>query len=237
MKNFLRLFTLCGAVALMAGCTSYSELVNSFAPEKREEAKDGGAGVYKLPGEFPCCPKPAPISEIYMVMPEEGGKTGTVDVIFKDGKGLQLHGDYSAASVAGDDRKTFISNNEQMKNIFGETLTALPKAPMVATLYFVFGKDELTRRSKSDAKKIYNDFLLRQAPEVLIVGHTDTVGSEAGNDKLSVRRAQKVRQALVQLGIPDENIQQSGRGEREMLIETTDNVKEARNRRVEIHVR
>ena len=235
MKNISRLLLLSGMVFLLAGCASYSGFVNSFAPE-REKSTTAIAAPPKPSGKSPFCAAP-PIREVYMVMPDEGGKVGTVDVIFNNGQTVKLHGDYSALSLAGDDKKTYVADQEQMKNTFGEALSALPKAPLFATLYFLFGKDELTRESKADAEKIYNDFVQRQVPEVLIVGHTDTVGSMADNERLSIRRAGKVRQALIQLGISAENIQASGHGERELLIVTPDNTSEPKNRRAEISVR
>lgn len=237
MRNYLWQCALCGIFLLLTGCASYSGLVNSFAPEKKKGLMDTAATDSEPFGKSPfCIEPPKPIREIYMVMPEEG-KVGTVDVVFRDGQTLQLHGNYSTLSLAGDEKKTYTADQQQMKNIFGEAVSALPKAPIFATLYFVFGKDELTPESKADAEKIYNGFIQRQAPEVLIVGHTDTVGSVADNLKLSLKRAKKVRQALIQLGIPAENIKISGDGESTLLIATPDRAKEPKNRRVEINVR
>jgi outer membrane protein OmpA-like peptidoglycan-associated protein len=237
MRNYLQQCTLCGIFLLLSGCASYSGLVNSFAPEKKKGLMDTAAIDSKPSGKSPFCVEPPkPIREIYMVMPEEG-KAGTVDVVFRDGQALQLHGAYSALSLAGDDKNTYIADQQQMKNTFGEAVSALPKAPIFATLYFVFGKDELTPGSKADAEEIYSDFIKRQAPEVLIVGHTDTVGSVTDNLRLSLRRAEKVKQALIQLGIPAESIKTSGDGESELLIATPDKTKEPKNRRVEINVR
>ena len=71
----------------------------------------------------------------------------------------------------------------------------------------------------------------------MVIGHTDTVGSLAYNDKLSLARAERLRDMLVELGIPAERIHVAGRGKRELLVPTEDNVSEPRNRRVEINVR
>ena len=235
MKNISRLLLLSGIVFLLTGCAGYSGFVNSFAPE-REKSAITVAAPSKPSGKSPFCAAP-PIREVDMVMPEDGGKAGTVSVIFNNGQAIELHGDYSALALAGDDKKTYVADQEQMKNTFGEAISALPKAPIFATLYFLFGKDELIPESKADAEKIYNDFVQRQAPQVLLIGHTDTVGSTADNERLSIRRAEKVRQTLIQLGISAENIQASGHGERELLIATPDNTNEPKNRRVEISVR
>ncbi len=70
-----------------------------------------------------------------------------------------------------------------------------------------------------------------------MIGHTDTVGGLTYNDKLSLARAERVREMLVALGLSAERIQAAGRGKRELLVNTDDNVSEPRNRRVEINVR
>lgn len=70
-----------------------------------------------------------------------------------------------------------------------------------------------------------------------MIGHTDRVGSVQFNDALSLRRAQKIRDDLVQLGVAAEQIQVAGRREREPLVATEDEIAEPRNRRVEISVR
>jgi outer membrane protein OmpA-like peptidoglycan-associated protein len=71
----------------------------------------------------------------------------------------------------------------------------------------------------------------------MVIGHTDSVGGITGNDKLSLARAERMREMMIGMGIPAERIQAAGRGKRELLVPTEDNVSEARNRRVEISVR
>ena len=70
-----------------------------------------------------------------------------------------------------------------------------------------------------------------------MIGHTDTVGADTFNDRLSLARAQRMRELIVGMGIPSERIEAAGRGKRELLVPTGDNVAEPRNRRVEINVR
>jgi outer membrane protein OmpA-like peptidoglycan-associated protein len=76
----------------------------------------------------------------------------------------------------------------------------------------------------------------RPAPEIVVIGHTDRVGAVPYNDTLSLRRAERVRDELVKVGIAADRIRVAGRGEREPLVPTADEVAEARNRRVEINV-
>jgi outer membrane protein OmpA-like peptidoglycan-associated protein len=57
------------------------------------------------------------------------------------------------------------------------------------------------------------------------------------NDTLSLRRAERVRKDFVDRGVPDSAISVAGRGEREPIVATADEVTEPRNRRVEINIR
>lgn len=241
MRNVFRLIALLSILLGMSGCATYSNFVNSFAPEIKKSEFDSGSGesLQQSSAKSPLCPAPPPppIQEVYMVMPEDGGKAGTVAVALADGSEFVLHGDYSAMSLAGDDKKTYVSSRDEMLNTFGTAVSALPQAPVSATLYFVLGKDVLTPESKLEADRIFNEIVKRQVPEVLIVGHTDTVGSTKTNDKLSLKRAEKVRQSLIELGVPETNIQVVGRGERDLLVKTPDKTKEPKNRRAEINVR
>lgn len=67
-----------------------------------------------------------------------------------------------------------------------------------------------------------------------LTGHADRSGAASYNMRLSLRRAQAVKAALVKLGISAGNISLVGRGESEPLVATADGVREPRNRRVEI---
>lgn len=172
-----------------------------------------------------------------MVMPEEGGKAGEVTVTLSDGREEVLRGDYAGMTVAGEKQETYVADQAKMEETFGTAIAALPKPPLSATLYFVSGKEELTAASKADAEKFASEFQDRKAPEVWIIGHTDTVGTHAYNEALAMRRAEKVRQMLIKLGVPPENIVAKGMGKREPRVPTPDNTDEPRNRRVEISVR
>ena len=78
---------------------------------------------------------------------------------------------------------------------------------------------------------------LLPAAEVIVIGHTDRVGSVEANDRLSLLRARAVGDLLVEAGLDRAMITVLGRGERAPLVPTADEVAEARNRRVEIKVR
>lgn len=73
--------------------------------------------------------------------------------------------------------------------------------------------------------------------EIVVVGHTDTVGSSAYNLKLSKDRAEAVRSALRSAGIPTEKLVEKYYGKEQLLVQTGDGVANRHNRRVLIVVR
>jgi outer membrane protein OmpA-like peptidoglycan-associated protein len=72
--------------------------------------------------------------------------------------------------------------------------------------------------------------------EIRIVGHTDTTGSDAINNPLSVNRAASARNYLVQHGVEGRRIQIDGRGSYEPVAENNSDAGRARNRRIEIYL-
>ena len=70
--------------------------------------------------------------------------------------------------------------------------------------------------------------------QIVIIGHTDTSGSAKYNKKLSLRRGNAVRKMLLSHGLPAHKIRVEGRGEKDLLISTLDNVREPENRRAQI---
>ncbi len=108
---------------------------------------------------------------------------------------------------------------------------------MSLTLYFLEGRDEFTPDSKQLIQSVLAEIARRPAPEVIVIGHTDRLGTVQFNDALSLRRAERAREELVKAGVPADRIVIEGRGEREPLIPTPDEVAEPRNRRVEISIR
>jgi hypothetical protein len=125
----------------------------------------------------------------------------------------------------------------EVMETFGTTLDALPGRPTSFMLYFLEGLDELTVESTAELDKVFAELKRRPLPDIMVIGHTDTVGNLPFNDRLSLARAERLREMLVGLGIPADRIQAAGRGKRELLVPTDDNVSEPRNRRVEINVR
>jgi outer membrane protein OmpA-like peptidoglycan-associated protein len=110
-----------------------------------------------------------------------------------------------------------------------------PRQPQPATsVYFDFDSWTL----KAEQLKVLDDAInsARNGGQtnITIVGHTDTSGPSDYNQKLSVRRANVVVEALVQMGARRAALHASGVGETDLAVQTEDDVKEAKNRRTVI---
>lgn len=125
----------------------------------------------------------------------------------------------------------------EVKNEFKTLYRIAPPPPLKFVLYFEKGGTELTQESMTYLPEILKDVNQRLGSEVLVVGHTDTDGAADANDALSLKRAKAVSQLLIEKGVDANKIEPVGRGERELLVPTADEVAEAKNRRVEIIVR
>ncbi len=182
------------------------------------------------------CAKPAR-DDLYVLMPGEEGKTGALTVE-SGGRQAVLDQPYAAARVKEPGRvEAGVVTPQEAQQAFGPALAAQPARPASFVLYFLEGRDELTPESKQVVGAILTEIAKRPAPEIVVIGHTDRVGAVPYNDALSLRRAERVRDELVKAGVAADRILVAGRGEREPLVPTADEVAEARNRRVEINVR
>ena len=182
------------------------------------------------------CAAPKPRNDMVVVLPEQDGKVGAV-VVREGSREIVLDSAYASArsSEAGGMRAAPSSAGEVSK-VFGPALSAQPARPVSLTLYFTEGST-LSAESKAVVDRMFAEIAQRPAAEIVVIGHTDTIGADAYNDKLSLDRAEKMRELLIGLGVPSQNISAAGRGKRELLVPTADNVNEPRNRRVEISVR
>lgn len=167
--------------------------------------------------------------------------TGTVGAVFvKTAKGEQLlNTAYASADVSTrGNLSTRLQEETAVRDRYKATLAALPAKPASFTVYFISGSDTaLTPDSLPVLDQLTLALASRPAPEIMVIGHTDRVGKLEDNDALSVRRASTVRDILVGVGMQGTTIEIAGRGEREPLVPTADEVAEEKNRRVEISLR
>ena len=109
-----------------------------------------------------------------------------------------------------------------------------PAAPKHFIIFFGFNKCNITAEADSVLSEAASAAKSGGSSSVTIVGHTDTVGSPAYNQKLSECRANAAKSNLVGKGVPEGAISASGKGETELMVQTGDGVKEPQNRRATI---
>ena len=184
-----------------------------------------------------CASGPPKSREFVVLVPDYDGKVGAVVITSAQGKST-LDKPYMAARYEdGGKVETAPVAQEEVRKTFAMAIAVQPVRPVSFLLYFREGTDEYTAESKEAFEKIFPEIARRKAAEVAVIGHTDTVGRTEFNDTLSLRRAERVRNDFVDRGIPTISINVAGRGEREPIVPTADEVSEPRNRRVEINVR
>jgi outer membrane protein OmpA-like peptidoglycan-associated protein len=171
-----------------------------------------------------------------ILLPEAGGRATSI-IVTRDGQQVTVSEPYAGARDDGSGLRSYSTTPQDVQARFGPALAAQPARAARFTLYFVEGKDRLTDESQRLVDSTLAEIAARPVPDVLVVGHTDAVGSHAANDALALQRAEAIRSELIRRGIAPDNVQAIARGKREPAVPTPDGVAEARNRRVEIVVR
>jgi outer membrane protein OmpA-like peptidoglycan-associated protein len=175
---------------------------------------------------------------LVVLVPDQGGTIGAVVVTNPRGGSSVLDKPYSAALLEkGEGVAPPPVGRDEVTKLFAHAIAAQPQRPISFLLYFLGDSDEYTPESKDAFEKVSAEIARRKVAEVAVIGHTDRVGALEYNDTLSLRRAERVRKDFVDRGVPDGAINVAGRGEREPVVPTADEVPEPRNRRVEINIR
>jgi iron complex outermembrane receptor protein len=109
-----------------------------------------------------------------------------------------------------------------------------PVAPRSYLVFFDFNKSDLTPQAVEIVDTAAKNATAGKVTQLTVTGHTDTVGSDAYNMRLSRRRAESVAARLERDGIPASEIAIVAKGKRDLLVPTGDGVREPQNRRVQI---
>jgi outer membrane protein OmpA-like peptidoglycan-associated protein len=176
------------------------------------------------------------VTERVLLLPSADGHRSAILVSTADGEVL-LDEPMSVVEVRDGKIRQFAIPPAEAEKRYAPVIKAMPVPPKRFTLYFVLDKTDLVPGSRPVLERIRNEAAALPAPEIVIIGHTDRLGSVARNDELSILRARKVRDAFLAIGVPLEMIKTEGRGEREPAVPTADDVPEPRNRRAEIKIR
>jgi iron complex outermembrane receptor protein len=111
---------------------------------------------------------------------------------------------------------------------------AVAAAPKSYLVFFDFNMSDLTAQATRIVDQAASNAGPAKVTRLTVTGHTDTVGSDAYNMRLSRRRAESVAARLEKDGIPASEIEVVAKGKRDLLVPTADGVKEPQNRRVQI---
>jgi outer membrane protein OmpA-like peptidoglycan-associated protein len=196
----------------------------------------GGCGPKHVAAASP--PTPPSTTLIALLPDPETGVTGRARVSNEFGS-APLAAPRAATSVKADAAPGEVTSmsEAEVARLFGDALGALPPEPKHFTLYFKFESDALTDESSQKVVEILAAVKRLAVPEVVVVGHTDTMGDARANVVLGLKRAMTVRTVLVGAGVAPSMILVASHGEADLLVKTGNNAPEPRNRRVEISVR
>jgi len=99
---------------------------------------------------------------------------------------------------------------------------------------FEFAKDKIDPKSYKDLNDIASTAMIAETQKIRVEGHTDNVGDDRSNMELSERRAQSVRDYLIQKGVKASRIETEGKGESEPVQSNSTKAGQQANRRVRI---
>ena len=114
--------------------------------------------------------------------------------------------------------------------------TVATKVTYAADAFFDFDKSVLKPEGKAKLDDLVGKIKDINLEVIIAVGHTDSVGSDAYNQKLSVRRSESVKAYLVSKGIEKNRVYTEGKGEKQPVADNKTAEGRAKNRRVEIEV-
>jgi outer membrane protein OmpA-like peptidoglycan-associated protein len=193
-------------------------------------------------------PPPDPkTATLVMLLPDAGtGTTGRATVTSKatnkasnkpSSVELANARESTLVGINGSATKVIVISDAEVQQQFGSLLSSLPPPPQHFILYFRFESDELTAESRALLPDILRAVKDRPVPEVVVTGHTDTTGTPPSNRELGMKRATMVRALLADSGLDPLSVEVTSHGEAVLLVQTSDDTYEPRNRRVEITIR
>ncbi len=175
----------------------------------------------------------------FVLLPDPDGSVGELAVTTQKGTRVVSRAEHatqvSSAQELPSQPEKMAQKDIQEK--FGMALAADPGQPVTFSLYFESGTNRLTAESKALIPDILTAISSRKSQDISVVGHTDRVGAEDLNFRLSRKRAVAIKSLLASEGVESNLIHIDAHGENNPLVPTADEVAEPRNRRVDVTVR
>ncbi|WP_223550307.1 OmpA family protein [Pseudomonas sp. A-B-19] len=123
---------------------------------------------------------------------------------------------------------------------YPDRVQAEPAQSEVITLsddvLFAFNQSDLTPTAKSQLDALMSKFEDADVVSIKVVGHTDSVGSDAYNQTLSERRASSVAEYLLSQGVAPNKVTSEGKGASQPIADNETEEGRAKNRRVDLHI-
>jgi len=198
------------AAALLAGCANMSDTQRHTAT---------GAGIGALGG--------AALGAI------AGDSAGTGAVV---GAGLGALGGYIWSQHMEQQKRDMQAATQGSGVTVSQTADNQLKLDIPSDISFATGRAAIEPNLRTVLDRFAQSLRANPGTEVRIIGHTDSTGSDAVNDPLSVARASSTRNSLTDRGVDPARIQVAGRGSHEPIASNATAEGRARNRRVEIYV-
>lgn len=103
-------------------------------------------------------------------------------------------------------------------------------------IHFAPNKSELYPAAKVEIDRLYEELVKSSTMKIEIAGHTDDVGDDKLNMQVSQRRANVIKQYLLQKGISEKRIVAKGYGETSPVADNATEEGRTRNRRIEVRM-
>ena len=174
-----------------------------------------------------------------ILLPQPDGRPSGVVVRAAGGVYVITQPFERATITAGSSKAPLIDRSDlaQVQAAHPELFALMPPKPEHFVLYFDAGGTVLTSESRQTIETVLTAARKRSGSDLLVTGHTDTMGTATINDALSLRRAGAVRQMFAAREFPAHRIEAVGRGMRDPAIATAPEIDEPRNRRVTVDLR
>ena len=181
----------------------------------------------------------SPIRHTVILTSDPDGHVGKAEVVTNGGKQL-LEKPYAMTTVSRQSASpspVTIATPELISATFSDVIAIEPSPAERYILFFHTNTTDMVSETKASIATILNAIKRRRAVSISISGHPDASGPYQLNEVLARKRAQAVRDLLIQRGVNPEHLTVSSHGKGNQLVPTADGVAEPRNRRVEVLIR